>query len=225
MCSARCAATAASSWRGAERIAERGQRRVALPARPRGPRDRTGPQAAGVRTPGAGARHRRSEPGLGLPGRHPRLRHRGADPGRPRGAPDAADDQQSGQVRGPGRVWPGDRRARPAGRAPVAENLAYLRTKQDKLGHLLDLAADWAPDVGRFPTSRRPPSASGQAQRSSARSICSRRSGFVRQSFMPDSRQRSRVSSSTSAVIATIGTRRSRRRISSVRAKPSMSGM
>ena len=40
-----------------------GQRRGGLPARPRGPGHRPGPQAPGLHPPGGGARHRRRQPG------------------------------------------------------------------------------------------------------------------------------------------------------------------
>ena len=49
-----------------------------------------------------GPRHRGREPGAGPAGRRPRLRHRRADPGRPRRALHAAADQQPGQAHGAG---------------------------------------------------------------------------------------------------------------------------
>ena len=44
------------------RSREEGTRRPRLPARPRGPRHRPGPQAPGLPAPGAGPRHRRRQP-------------------------------------------------------------------------------------------------------------------------------------------------------------------
>ena len=116
-----------------------GPRRRALPARPRGPRHRPRPQAARVHAAGRGPRHRRGQRRARLPGRLPRVRHRRADPRRSRRQHDAADDQQPGQVRRPRRLRARDRRAGAAARRADRENIAYLRTKQQKMGHLLDL--------------------------------------------------------------------------------------
>ena len=82
----------------------------------------------------------RGQRGAGLRRRLPRVRHRLADPRRPRDHDDAPDDQQSGEVRRASRATvsrssTGCRCAR----RPPHENIAYLRTKQEKLGHLLDL--------------------------------------------------------------------------------------
>ena len=64
----------------AEGIGDRG-----VPARPRGPRHRPRPQDPGVRAPRGRARHRRRQPRARPAGRHPRVRDRRADPGRPGG--------------------------------------------------------------------------------------------------------------------------------------------
>ena len=88
----------------------------------------------------AGARHRRRQPRPGPARRRPRLRHRRADPRRPRRAHHAAADQQPGQAR---RARGLRAQGRSAGcRCPAtstAENLGYLRTKRDRMGHLLDI--------------------------------------------------------------------------------------
>ena len=54
----------------------------------------------------AGARHRRRQPRPGPARRRPRLRHRRADPGRPRRAHHAAAHQQPGQARRAGGLRP-----------------------------------------------------------------------------------------------------------------------
>ena len=61
----------------------RGLRRPALP-RPGGPRDRPAEQAARLQPAGPGPGHRRRQPGARPAGRPARLRHRRADPRRPR---------------------------------------------------------------------------------------------------------------------------------------------
>ena len=136
-CSARCAATAGRSctrrWR---RVAEEGRGVVALHARARGPRHRPGAQAAGLRAAGRRRRHRRREPRARAARRRPRLRHRRADPDRPGRAQPAAADQQPGQARGPGGLRADHHRAGAAAEiSPNDHNLAYLRTKRDRMGH------------------------------------------------------------------------------------------
>ena len=111
-CSARCAATAAcSSTARSAQIAAEGRGRGRLPARPRGPRHRPRAQAARVHAAGPGPRHRRGERGARLPGRLARVRHRLADPRRPRHHHDAGDDEQPGEVRRPRGLRARDRRA------------------------------------------------------------------------------------------------------------------
>ena len=69
-----------------------------------------------------------------------RVRDRRADPRRPRRHHHAAPHQQSGQARRPRGLRSLDRR--PACRCKITpndENIRYLRTKQEKLGHLLEI--------------------------------------------------------------------------------------
>ena len=76
MCSTRCAATAASSSTvRSPQIAAEGAGRAAVPV-PGGPRHRPAEQAAGLRAAGAGARHRRRQPGPRSARRLARLRRR-----------------------------------------------------------------------------------------------------------------------------------------------------
>src|SRR5690606_7530790 len=82
----------------------RGPGRGALHAGARGPRHRADAQTAGVSAAGCRGGHRRREPQAGPAGGCPRLRHRRPDPRRPRGALDAAADQQSGQTPRPRRL-------------------------------------------------------------------------------------------------------------------------
>ena len=65
-------------------IVERGPGRRDLPARPRGPGDRPGRQAAGLPAPGRRPRHGRRQPRPRPAGRRPPLRRRDPDPQRPR---------------------------------------------------------------------------------------------------------------------------------------------
>jgi 3,4-dihydroxy 2-butanone 4-phosphate synthase/GTP cyclohydrolase II len=74
---------------------------VLLYLRQEGPRHRAREQAQGVPAPGQGLRHGHGEPQAGLCRRPARLRHRGADPRRPRCAPDRAAHEQSAQGGGP----------------------------------------------------------------------------------------------------------------------------
>ena len=68
----------------------RGPRRARLPAGPRGSRHRPRPQDPGLQPAGGGPRHRRGQRGARPAGRQPRVRHRRADPRRPRHHHDAA---------------------------------------------------------------------------------------------------------------------------------------
>ena len=70
--------------RGARADRRGGPRRRGLPARPRGPGDRPGRQAAGLPAPGRRPRHRRRQPRPRAARRRPALRHRDPDPARPR---------------------------------------------------------------------------------------------------------------------------------------------
>ena len=51
---------------------------------------------------------------------------------------DAADHQQPGQVRRPRGLRPRDHRAGVAPTVPNPENIGYLRTKQEQMGHLIE---------------------------------------------------------------------------------------
>ena len=109
-------------------VAAEGRGVVRLHARARGPRHRPAAQAAGLPAAGRRRRHRGRQPRARPAGRRPRLRHRRADPGRPRRPLDAAADQQPGQARRPG----GLRAARSSSGSPLPvhatpENLRYLR--------------------------------------------------------------------------------------------------
>ena len=97
----------------------------------------------------AGPRHGRGERRARVPGRSARLRHRRADPGRPRRPHDAAADEQPGEAAGLEGYGLSIAERVPLETEPTPENIAYLRTKREKLGHLLDgLDAD-APSPGR----------------------------------------------------------------------------
>ena len=75
---------------------------------------------------------------LGLRARSPQLRHRRADPARPRAAIDSADDEQSAQDRRASRATGCTCEDRVPIHAPeTAENRDYLIAKHAKLGHLL----------------------------------------------------------------------------------------
>ena len=74
-------------------IEREGSRRAALP-RPGGPRHRPAEQAQGLQPAGPGPRHGRREPRARPAGRPARLRHRRADPRRPRAELDPDPHQQ-----------------------------------------------------------------------------------------------------------------------------------
>ncbi len=76
---------------GADPDRDRGPGDRRLPARARGPRDRAGPQAAGLRVAGRRPRHRRRQPAARAARGRPGLRGRGTDPSRPRGPLGPAD--------------------------------------------------------------------------------------------------------------------------------------
>ena len=88
-------------------------------------------------------RHRRGQPRARLPGRLARVRHRRADPRRPRCHHDAADDQQPGEVRRHRGLRPRDRRAGPgaAPSRPRRTSRTCARSRS-KLGHLLGFDPD-----------------------------------------------------------------------------------
>ena len=88
---------------------------------------------------GPGPRHGRGERGARVPRRLARVRHRLADPRRPRHHDDAAHDEQPGQVRRPRGLRSRDRRAGAAACCPTPRTSRYLRTKQEKMGHLLEI--------------------------------------------------------------------------------------
>ena len=102
-------------------------------------------------------RHRRRQPRAGPARRRARLRHRRADPRRPRRAHACACSRTT-RPSGPGSRATASRsssgcRSRSC---PTADNLAYLRTKRDRMGHDL-------PSLDRpvDPTPRREPVMSG----------------------------------------------------------------
>ena len=123
--------------RGAGADRRRGPGRRGLPARPRGPRHRAGRQAAGLPAPGRRPRHRRRQPRPRAARRRPPLRHRDPDPARPRGRsvrlltnnPDKTSSLEDFGVPVAERV--------PLTPRPNDHNLAYLRTKRDRMGHVL----------------------------------------------------------------------------------------
>ena len=79
------------------------------------------------------------EPPARLRGRPARLRRGLADPRAPRRAPDAADHEQPEEARRDRGLRPADRRARAARIQPNKNNIEYLKTKKEKLGHVLNL--------------------------------------------------------------------------------------
>ena len=83
-------------------------------------------------------RHGRGQPRARLPGRPARLRHRRADPGRPRPDHDPHPDEQPAQDRRARGLRPAGRRAgADRDRRRTSTTCAYLRAKRDKLGHRL----------------------------------------------------------------------------------------
>ena len=106
---------------------------------PGGPRHRPAQQAQGLRSAGAGLRHRRGQRGAGLRPGPARLRHRRADPGRPRPLHHPPPDQQPQEDRRAGGLRPARHRAGSRSRCePQDDNRCYLRTKRDKMGHMLE---------------------------------------------------------------------------------------
>ena len=86
-----------------------------------------------------GAGHRGREPRARPAGRRPRVRHRRPDPVRPGRLRDPAADQQPREA---GRARPGTASSItgrvPLPVAPTDDNLRYLLTKRDRLGHRID---------------------------------------------------------------------------------------
>ena len=120
---------------GADRAG--GPRRHRLP-RPGRPRHRPAEQAAGVRASGFRRRHGAGQRAARLRARPPELRHRRADPARPRPLLHPGHDQQPPQAGRPRRLR--TRRSSSGCRCspiPTRENRGYLQVKRDKLGHLL----------------------------------------------------------------------------------------
>ena len=108
-----------------------------LPARPRGPRHRPRRQAAGLPAPGRRSRHRRRQPRPGPARGRPPLRH-GDQVLRDLGIesvrlmtnnPDKTASTEDFGIRVAERV--------PLTIRPTKHNLAYLRTKADRMGHHL----------------------------------------------------------------------------------------
>ena len=115
----------------------RGPRRAALP-RPGGPRDRPAQQAAGLQPPGPGLRHGRRQPRARPAGRPARLRHRRADPRRPRPVDASASSPTTRRRSAGSRATASRSRAQvPIVHAPNPHNEDYLRAKRDRLGHSL----------------------------------------------------------------------------------------
>ena len=146
----------------------RGPRRAALP-RPGGPRDRPAQQAPGLQPAGPGARHGRREPRARPAGRPARLRHRRADPRRPRADARSASSpttrRRSAASRATGSRSP--RRCRSSTR-PTRTTRRYLRAKRDRLGHTLHhqglpLDEEMLHDGARRTTARRPSGAASDA--------------------------------------------------------------
>ena len=86
----------------------------------------------------ARGRHRPGERAARLRARPPQLRHRRADPARPRALVDPGHDQQPAQAGRASRAT-GCRSSErvPLITDPNRENRGYLQVKRDKLGHLL----------------------------------------------------------------------------------------
>ena len=79
---------------------------------------------------------------LGFPADPARLRHRRADPGRPRRPHDAAAHEQPAKRAGLEGYGLSIAERVPLETKPTAQNIGYLRTKREKLGHLLDGLSD-----------------------------------------------------------------------------------
>ncbi len=91
----------------------------------------------GVRAAGAGLRHGRGEPAVGLRGRRPRVRHRIADPRRPRAQHDSRAHEQPAEDQRHLRYGLSVVSQEPIEVEPNAENQGYLDSKRDKLGHTI----------------------------------------------------------------------------------------
>ena len=81
---------------------------------------------------------------LGPAGRQPRVRHRRADPGRPRHHHHAAAHQQPAKYGGLEGFGLEIIERVPLQSAPNPENIEYLRTKRERMGHLLEGLDDCA---------------------------------------------------------------------------------
>ena len=79
--------------------------------------------------------HRRGERGARASRRPPRVRHRHADPARPRRAEAAADDEQPDEARRPEGFGLEIVERVPIEVAPNPHNVRYLQTKREKMGH------------------------------------------------------------------------------------------
>ena len=96
-------------------------------------------QAQGLRAAGAGPGHGRGQRRARVRAGPARLRHRRADPRRPRPDDHPPHDQQPQEDRGARGLRPARHRARAhRGRARRTTTSCYLRTKKDKMGHLLE---------------------------------------------------------------------------------------
>ena len=112
---------------------------------------------------GPGPRHRRRQPRARPAGRQPRVRHRRADPGRPRHHHDAAASPTTRPSTAASRASASRSSSGcPSSRAPNPENIAYLRTKRERMGHLLEGLDDLDRDGAADPRART--STSGEAR-------------------------------------------------------------
>ena len=90
----------------------------------------------GLRAAGARTRYRGGQPGARLPGGSARLRHRRPDPRRPRPLDHPHDDEQPEEGRSALEGYGLTVTERvPIEVPPQSANLAYLRTKREKIGH------------------------------------------------------------------------------------------